>query len=309
LRLQPSLLQARTDIVQYRMPTGDGLLLEATVSPDSRILHTFYASYDDAFVLPNEKEAFDGFAKCLALNFGDSYERLSQLYGAFREIVLIARDPDGALVGGANLIAFPLGGGGVLSINLNYVFVVPEQRRQGHFKRLVAAIGDMAAGFFEPAGAPIPRLMFIEQNDPVQMTRADYACDTRHSGIDQMTRIRLWTALGAKIIDFPYVQPPLSTGQAPDERLVYAVLGAGGNTLDACVLHAHLLRFFGISVLKGSDPLADSVAGPQLSGLALRCGRNDAIPLLTATDLPSQMQGDFDTGKRTSLRELIKSGT
>ncbi len=288
--------------------TTDGLQVEATVSPDSAIVGTFYASYDDAFVLPNEKEAYEGFTTCLALNLGDAYQRLSALYGAFREVVLVARDPaSGALVGGANFIAFPLREDAVLSINLNYIFVATAQRRRGHFERLVSAVGATAEALFEPAGAPMPRLIFIEQNDPVQMTRADYERDTQHAGIDQMTRIRLWTALGAKIIDFTYVQPPLSSGQAPDHSLVYAVLGAQGDALDACLLHAHLLRFFGISVLKGGDPLADGVAGPQLSELARCCDRNGAIPLLTAADLPSQMQGDPGTGFRTSLRELIKA--
>ncbi len=302
------LLQARSEIIEHRALTADGLQVEATVSPDSAIMGDFYASYDDAFVLPNEKEGYDGFAKCLALNFGDAYLRLSNLYGAFREVVLVARDPDsGALVGGANFIAFPLCDGAVLSINLNYIFVAPAQRRRGHFERLVAAVGAVAEALFEPAGAPLPRLIFIEQNDPVQMTRADYARDTQHSGIDQMTRILLWTALGAKVIDFTYVQPPLSAGQAPDHTLVYAVLGAQGDALDACLLRAHLLRFFGISVLKGGDPLADAVAGPQLSELALCCSQNGAIPLLTATELPSQMQGDIGTGGRTTLRELIKA--
>ena len=308
MRLEPSSLQARTDIVDHRATSSEGLLVEATVSPDSAVLQTFYASYDAAFVLPNEKEAFDGFAACLALNFGDAYDRLSQQYGAFREIVLVARDPGGALVGGANLIAFPLRDHGVLSTNLNYVFVIAEQRRQGHFKRLVAAIGEVVAAFFAPADAALPRLIFIEQNDPVQMSPADYAHDTQHSGIDQMTRIRLWTALGAKIVDFPYVQPPLSAAQAADDALVYAVLGARGDALDACLLHAHLLRFFGISVLKGGDPHADGVAGPQLAALALHCSRGDAIPLLTAANLPLQMREGFEAGGRTSLRELIKAG-
>jgi hypothetical protein len=76
--------------------------------------------------------------------------------------------------------------------------------------------------------------------------------------------------------------------------------------LDACLLHAHLLRFFGISVLKGGDPLADGVAGPQLATLAQHCNRGDAIPLLTAANLPSQMRVDF--ARRASLRDLIKAG-
>jgi hypothetical protein len=304
-----SSLQALTDRLERRAMSDSGLLIEATVSPDSPILQAFYAGYDAAFVLPNEKEEHAGFEKCLALNSGASYLRLSQLYGAFREVVLMARDAsDGAVVGGANFIAFPLRrDADALSINLNYVFITAEQRRRGHFKRLVAAIGEVAAGFFEPAVAQLPRLIFIEQNDPVQMSAADYERDTRHAGIDQMTRIRLWTALGAKIIDFAYVQPPLSAGQAPDRTLIYAVLGVEGTALDACLLHAHLLRFFAISVLKGDDPLANPIAGAELAELEAVCRRGAAIPLLTAAGLPSQMQEAPDANGRRSLRELIRT--
>jgi hypothetical protein len=305
-----SSLQASTDVIEDRALSDEGLVIEATVSPDSPILQTFYAGYDAAFVLPNEKEEHDGFAKCLALNFAEPYARLSRFYGAFREVVLVARDAtSGAIVGGANFIAFPLlrRDGEVLSVNLNYVFTASEQRRRGHFKRLVAAIGDVAARFFEADAGRLPRLVFIEQNDPVQMSRADYARDTQHSGIDQMTRIQLWTALGARIIDFPYVQPPLSAGQAPDATLIYAVLGADAPALDACLLHAHLLRFFGISVLKGEDPIANAIAGSQLAELAARCEHGTAIPLLTAAGPPSLMQETCETSPRTSLRELIRT--
>ncbi len=305
---EPSSLLALTDVPERRV-MSDGLLIEASASPEGPILQAFFTGYDAAFVLPNEKEEHSGFTKCLALNFGDSYLRLSRAYGAFRELVLVARDADtGVMVGGANLIAFPLRlADEVLSINLNYVFIASEQRRRGHFKRLIAGLGDVAAGFFEPAAERLPQLIFIEQNDPVQMSQADYLRDTQHSGIDQMTRIGLWTALGAKIIDFPYVQPPLSAAQAPDETLIYAVLGAEGSVLPACLLYAHLLRFFAISVLKGEDPRANAIAGAQLAELEARCDQGGGIPLLTASGLPSLIQQASGAGGRTSLRELIRT--
>jgi hypothetical protein len=175
------------------MTTHAGLLIEATTDPHSPILETFYAGYDEAFVLPNEKEEYDGFVTCLALNSSEAYPRLVQRYGSFREVVLIVREPAGGEpVGGANFIAFPLDfERNVLSINLNYIFIGPGQRRRGHFKRLVASIGEAAAAFFEPAAAHLPQLVFVEQNDPIQMSPEDYARHP-HAGIDQMQRIRLW---------------------------------------------------------------------------------------------------------------------
>ncbi len=223
----------------------------------------------------------------------------------------MARDAaSGAMVGGANLIAFPLRRDDeVLSINLNYVFIAsdaaPARPLQAARRRHRRRGGELLRACRR---ARSPRLIFIEQNDPVQMSRADYARDTQHSGIDQMARIRLWTALGAKIIDFPYVQPPLSAGQAPDDTLIYAVLGADGDALDACLLHAHLLRFFGISVLKGerSARRRHRRAPARRAGGALP-PRHGAIPLLTAAGLPSLMQEAPGSGRSNIARELIRT--
>jgi hypothetical protein len=138
------------------------------------------------------------------------------------------------------------------------------------------------------------------------MSVADYELDTQHSGIDQVQRIQLWTSLGAKIIDFPYVQPPLSDDQLPDTTLLYAVLGAEGDALDACILHEHMLRFFGISVLKGADPRTNDIARTQLDELAARCSTATPIALLTAKDLPTLMDRDRGTSSRHSLREILQ---
>ena len=307
MQAKPPPLQALPDVIERRLE-HDALVLEASTRPDGPILQKFYAGYDAAFVLPNEKEDLPGFTACLELNSGDAYTRLSAAYGAYRELVLVARDPtSGAVVGGANLIAFPLPlATPVLSINLNYVFIGAAHRRRGYFKRLVGAIGPVAAEFFEPAAAALPRFIFIEQNDPLLMSRSDYALDTEHSGIDQLTRIRLWSGLGARLIDFPYVQPPLSPQQAPDTTLLYGVLGAAGETLDACLLHAHLERFFAISVLKGADPMANPPAASQLVELATRCRQGPAVPLLTAANLPSLNAALSSAGGGASLRDVVR---
>ena len=79
------------------------LSIEATDRADNGVLDAFYAAYDKAFVLANEKEELDGFHDCLALNVGGAHERLRARYGPFRELVMVARDNSGAVVGGANL--------------------------------------------------------------------------------------------------------------------------------------------------------------------------------------------------------------
>src|SRR5262249_10791453 len=160
-------------------------------------------------------------------------------YGPFREYVVVARDSSEAVLGGLNFIAFPLEdpdeGGRLLSLNLNYIFVVPGQRRQGVFRSMIGDLRPLALALVRhtngqdiPAewnARPCPPAVytFIEQNDPYRMSGEDYARDTQATGLDQLARIAMWARQGAKIVDFPYVQPALTTDQQADPNLVYAV--------------------------------------------------------------------------------------
>src|SRR5581483_11563331 len=121
---------------------------------------------------------------------------------------------------------------------------------------------------------------FIEQNDPYRMSREDYETDSKYIGLDQFARIAMWARLGAKIVDFPYIQPPLTSDQQADHNLVYGVLGVRADILDACLLCRHLERFFGISVLKGADPMQEPNAATQLHKLSQMCERREPVPLL-----------------------------
>ena len=284
--------------IQLRSPSG--LLIEASTGSSDGVLDQFYQDYDAAFVLENEKEGRAGFVECLALN-GEAYPELAARFGAFRELVLVARDSAGGRrIGGANFVAFPLqappgSDTQLLSLNLNYVFINPPARRQGYLKRLVNDLPRVALSLFAATNAAdVPPswtatgsvgsapqvLVFIEQNDPYRMSPEDYELDTRYTGLDQIARIGIWSRLGARIVDFPYVQPPLSREQVADQSLVLAVLGAGADALSACLLHDHLRRFFGVSVLKGADPSGEPSAAQQLTSLAALCAGRGAIPLL-----------------------------
>jgi hypothetical protein len=288
---------------------GKRLVIQATDDPASTVLTSFFRAYDEAFVLPNEKESLEGFKECLALNQGMAYASLSSLYGPFREIVLVmAEAATGELIGGANFIVFPLElSQPVLSLNLNYVFVDPILRRQGYFGELLKSVHLVARAAFEPLTQALPVIVFIEQNDPFRMNSQDYVLDTGRSGLDQITRIEIWSKLGARIIDFDYVQPPLSRNQQPDHNLVYGVLGGAVDGLDSCLLLEHLKRFFGISVLKGADLGSDPVASAQLSELRSLCAFGKKIPLLQAGALSAKKDQIYDTlyepgGLRAFLR-------
>jgi GNAT superfamily N-acetyltransferase len=267
-----------------RTPLDDRLHVVVTADPASPVLTDFYAAYDRAFVLPDEKEDLAGFRDCLALNHGEAYARLSQRYSLFRELVIIARNEADETLGGANFIAFADAGDPgstpLVTVNLNYIFVSEAARGQGLFRKLVGAVRLYSGQAFQFSAGDPRIFVFIEMNDPIRMDAADYARDSEHAGLDQVDRLRIWAKLGARLIDFDYLQPPLSKEQSADDGLLYGVLGADEPTLDACILARHLDRFFSISVLKGRDAKSDPDAGAQVAALSARCTRSERIALL-----------------------------
>lgn len=73
----------------WRMTSAGGLVLDIASHPDSGVLTEFFAGYDAAFVLPDEKEDLDGFRACLELGHGEARQRLLRLYGPHVETVAV----------------------------------------------------------------------------------------------------------------------------------------------------------------------------------------------------------------------------
>ncbi len=287
----------------------DGTRLSLSTDPAGSVLRSFYEGYDRAFVLEAEKEELDGFQTCLALNGGPDYAALAARFGPYRELVLTLRTPSGALIAGANLAAFAPGPlpDPCVTVNLNYIYVLPAFRRQGWFRRLVDLIADTVPTLFQaPKGAPRPPvLIFLEQNDPLDLSPEDYARDTAHSGLDQFDRLRIWQGLGARLLRFSYAQPPLSDTHTEAQALLYGLLRPQDATLNACVLHRHLMAFFGVSVLKGGDPIRDPVAGPQLAWLERLCQQNEAIDILDPGPLLDALADGQDIPPARSFLDLL----
>ena len=298
-----------------------GLTYEASTSAVGGVFETFFAAYDRSFVLENEKEGFSGFAECLALNEGAGYQALCSRYGPFREFVVVVRDASATVLGGLNFIAFPLpdpdGTERLLSLNLNYIFVVPSQRGRGVFRTIVSDLPNLALALFRHTNAgDVPAewdtrrpviYTFIEQNDPYRLSAEDYLLDTQATGVDQLARIAIWARLGAKIVDFPYVQPALTAAQEADPNLVYAVLGAKASSLHPALLCQHLRRFFAISVLKGGDPEQNVEAQHQLESLAAMRSAHTRLALLAMVDpagLP-RPGAPHSAGEVSTLRDLL----
>ncbi|HUD30953.1 MAG TPA: hypothetical protein VMQ93_18960 [Novosphingobium sp.] len=279
---------------------ANGVRVSATDDPTSPILARFFAGYDRAFVLPDEREELDGFEACLALNRSHRHA-----YGrTHSELVAIFEDEAGALLGGANFLATAIDRGAGLppaAVALNYVYVEEAARGRGLLRIILGAVRELAltALGLDRAG-PSPAI-FIEQNDPLRLTAEEYRADTAHSGTDQIDRLAIWARVGTRIVDFAYIQPALSATQQADDGLVYAAVDYPGDGVDAGLLHDHLQSFFGISVLKGHADEPGGVAGAQLAALA---DRSAPVALLPMEPALAWMRGGLPAGQFDSFRAL-----
>jgi GNAT superfamily N-acetyltransferase len=291
----------------WTMPLADGLICRATERPGSPLLEQFFAGYDRAFILPDEREELDGFRACLAIN-PVSRHRFGRLH---RELVMIVGDAvSGTLLGGANFLATRVtqapAGHPPVAVALNYLFVETAARGRGLARTLKQAVGSLANRAVDaPTDAPAPAL-FIEQNDPLRLSDEDYVADSAHAGIDQVDRLAVWARLGALLVDFPYVQPALSADQESDDGLAYAVMNLDRDSVDAHYLRAHLESFFGISVLKGGNPQDDLAAGPQLAALAAMATHGETVPLLRMQPAIDALRGLPSRPKGVTFREYAR---
>ncbi|GGB69875.1 hypothetical protein [Blastomonas aquatica] len=282
---------------------ADGVRALASDDPRSPVLMRFFAGYDRAFVLPDEREELAGFEACLALN-GEYRHAFGRVHS---ELVTVFEDDAGNLLGGANFLATSMQRGAALppaAVALNYVFVETEARGRGMLRKILAAVQQFALAALELDRENAVPAMFIEQNDPLRLTAAEYATDTKHSGLDQVDRLAIWSRVGARVVDFPYVQPALSATQRADDGLIYAVIDYPGPSVDAGMLHDHLQSFFAISVLKGKLDRPDGSATGQLAALA---ARTEAVALLPMEPALALLRAGGPTGKYDSFRALAKA--
>lgn len=300
----PNVRDGFSDDARWSLDLGDGLFASGTERPDSPVLSRFFAGYDRAFVLPEEREELDGFHACLALNPA-SRHRFGRLHC---ELIVTIDGGNGNLLGGANFLTTrmtaPPAGHPRIAVALNYVFVETAARGRGLSRRILDAVARLANRSVDlPDDVGWPAL-FIEQNDPLRMTNAAYAADTTHAGIDQVDRMALWARLGAQAVDFPYVQPALSPRQAPDDRLAYAAIRFPAPAIDPAFLRAHLESFFGISVLKGGDPMGDPSAAPQLAMLDAMAARGETVPIIAMEPALDRLRAMRARPRGLSFREF-----
>lgn len=279
-----------------------GLRVTAADDPLSPVLARFFEGYDRAFVLPDEREELEGFKACLAIN--ESYRHA---FGrTHSEMVAVIEDEGGTLLAGANFLATSIDRGPLVppaAIALNYVFVEEAARGKGLLRKMLGVVRRLAVEALGLHPGRDQPAIFIEQNDPLRMSPEKYAADTAHSGIDQVDRMAVWAKVGARIVDFPYIQPPLSPQQQADDSLVYAAVDYPSDAVDAGLLRDHLESFFAISVLKGAQEAPGGVAGTQLAALA---AGPPLVPLIAMEPGLARLRVD-GAGGHASFRDLARA--
>lgn len=278
-----------------------GVRVTASADPSSPILRRFFSGYDRAFVLPDEREDLAGFEKCLALN-RTHHHALGRTHC---ELVAVLEDETGTLLGGINFLATAIDRPGAppAAVALNYVYVEEAARGRGLLRQTLSAVRTLAltALDLDPEGPP--PAIFIEQNDPLRLTPEEYAEDTAHSGLDQVDRLAIWARVGARVVDFPYIQPALSADQQPDDGLIYAAVDYPGEAVDAGLFHDHLESFFAISVLKGETEPPGGAAARQIAALT---GRAAPVPLLPMEPALDWLRAGRSAKEFESFRDLAR---
>lgn len=156
------------------------------------------------------------------------------------EVILLVAD-DGAVAGGATIELYRTAGCGLLT----YLSIHADRRSQGLGKRLVA---EARAALERMAGGPA--LMFAETE------RLEDAHDDAERAETILRQKRL-AGLGAKMVDFDYIMPPLRPDTLP-HRLHMMVFGAAETVPPAAVLALldELARALGTSLDRFEDTRA-----------------------------------------------------
>jgi GNAT superfamily N-acetyltransferase len=96
---------------------------------------------------------------------------------------------------------------------IEFLVVVPEARGRGLGRQMLNYIESLLIADAQRAKSTYPRGIVAEMNDPFRAAPLD-------DNMDPFDRAMLWHGWGFRLLDMPYVQPPLSEAQGPVECLV-----------------------------------------------------------------------------------------
>ncbi len=172
---------------------------------------------------------------------------------------------------------------------IEFLVVVPEARGRGLGRQMLNYIESLLIADAQRAKSTYPRGIVAEMNDPFRAAPLD-------DNMDPFDRAMLWHGWGFRLLDMPYVQPPLSEAQGPVECLVLIAkpLLPPFDAWPAATVLA-LIRDYLIYAMRLEDPatnpyfttMARWLAGRThipLRSLAATVGREPAIPWIEVRD-------------------------
>ncbi len=191
------------------------------------IIASFETIYNEAFPDADEREVFSDIL--------DRASGLGQPHEPHTVIVLTPSNAAGGAVAGG-LVADWYAKSGALHII--YLAVDPAVRKLGTGRKLIdEGLPEIIKYIKESHGCEI-RNVFFESNNPLIASKDNF---------DKSLRLKIFARLGARVVNIPYVQPPLTEGKQEVDNLLLLTLpqfNAGGEKIPAAEIREFLLEFY-----------------------------------------------------------------
>ncbi|MGH3969981.1 MAG: GNAT family N-acetyltransferase [Mycobacterium sp.] len=215
--------------------------LRSTRESDLELLERFY---QDAFIpeFPdrNEREPLANIEEYL-------HRKETGWYGKNNYHVVVMCDGDKPIGGSiSDYLVEPNAG------FIEYIVMQPDCRGRGYGRRLLEHTERLLHEDAEKRGGRLDWIV-IEVDDP-------YNTHGPANRFDPFTRVRVWDAWGYRLVDFPYVQPALSSDREPVDNLLLAAktcserFGESVPSNDVCRLVREYFRC-SIEVADGNEEL------------------------------------------------------
>ena len=244
---------------------------------DSPLFKAFYALYEAAFPIDDEREAPEALTVIQDLNLDLAAQAE---HGPYREVVIAIRAWEGGPVIGGHVFGMTSSdahrvAGYSASVQAIYAFLDPRVRGRVPMRRLVDHARRLATDTFGLPGfvETMPPPVLLEVNNPLRMSAPEIELDTHSSGTSPFRRYLFWQRSGFSPLAFSYVQSALRGDAEPVRYLDLFCTRDSGPGLPADVLAEHLRTFVSMSVLKGVDVDGDVPFREMRGWLAARAGQ------------------------------------
>jgi predicted N-acetyltransferase YhbS len=221
----------------------------------------------------DDQQVADFYGRVLAPNFPadelETSENIAEGLKSGETTALVARNPDGAIVGGAVGDLFPRSG----VLLLSYLAVAAGGRGTGIGGLLMRALTDRWSSKYSPP------LLVMEVEDP----RYHHASPAFG---DPVARVRFYERLGVRALPVPYFQPALVPGLQRVPHLMLMVFGGTDVPPGTDRVDGKLVELFLTEYIEGCEgPVRPDDAPAQR--LLAACRRPGGLPLLRVSELPS----------------------